>query len=389
MAERRQRSGKRRPVRRRKKSGGGKFLFSVLFFVAAAALAIYLTTHTPGEEEGRSEEPRGAVEQILDAVSGPDEENYEETYSEDDGELEEAPPEEERERPPEPEQEPARERPAPPERPRRQERTAPPRAVKRTESAAPAKETAAPPAEKRAPGRLKREAAPAKQALSREVKQYTGSLAVIIDDAGRDLDSQRVYEQMGIPLTLAVMPNQPHTKEAAASWAATGMPVIIHQPMESVSGAASEPIFISTSMTAEQQEKILLDSFAQIPQAVGMNNHQGSKATIHRTTMNNVMKALAARNMFFLDSATNSTTAADAAAAAYGVPYVRNELFVDNTTNVEEIKEMIRKGARMAQGGNAILIGHCRPNTAEAFRQVVPELEAEGIRFIYVSTLTH
>lgn len=212
----------------------------------------------------------------------------------------------------------------------------------------------------------------------------------VIDDGGRDLASQRVYEAMGIPLTLAVMPNQPHTAEAAASWAAAGLPVIIHQPMESVSGAAAEPVFLSTAMTAEEQGKILADSFLQIPQAVGMNNHQGSKATIHRTTMNNVMKALAARNMFFLDSATNSTTAADAAAAQYGVPYVRNELFVDNSADVEEIKAMIRKGARMASAsGSAVIIGHCRPHTAEAFRQIAPELRAAGITFVYVSSLCH
>lgn len=216
-----------------------------------------------------------------------------------------------------------------------------------------------------------------------------GRLAVVIDDAGRDLESQRVYESMGIPLTLAVMPNQVHTAEAASEWAAAGLPVIIHQPMESVSGSGMEPIVLLTSMTDEEKRNMLSNSFQQIPQAVGMNNHQGSKATTDRHTMDIVMNELHHRGLFFLDSATNTTTAADAAAAAYGVPYARNELFVDNSTDVEEIKAMIRKGARMAVGGSAIIIGHCRPHTAEAFRQVVPELKAEGIQFIYVSQLTH
>lgn len=216
-----------------------------------------------------------------------------------------------------------------------------------------------------------------------------GRLAVVIDDAGRDLTSQRVYESMGIPLTLAVMPNQVHTSEAASEWAAAGLPVIIHQPMESVSGSGMEPIVLLTSMTDEEKRNMLSNSFRQIPQAVGMNNHQGSKATTDRHTMDIVMNELHHRGLFFLDSATNTTTAADGAAAAYGVPYARNELFVDNSTDVEEIKAMIRKGARMAAGGSAIIIGHCRPHTAEAFRQVVPELQTEGIQFIYVSQLTH
>ena len=160
--------------------------------------------------------------------------------------------------------------------------------------------------------------------------------------------------------------------------------------MESVSGAAAEKVLLLTTMDSAAQRQILADSFRQIPQAVGLNNHQGSKATTDRRTMDTVMAALAARGMFFFDSATNTTTAADAAAAAAGVPYVRNQLFVDNSADVEEIKAMIRKGARMAAAnGSAVIIGHCRPHTAEAFRQAVPELRRAGIEFVYLSSLTH
>lgn len=216
-----------------------------------------------------------------------------------------------------------------------------------------------------------------------------GRLAVVIDDAGRDLDSQHVYENMGIPLTLAVMPNQVHTREAAQSWAAHGLPVIIHQPMESVSGVGMEPKVILTSMSTTEMRAMLKSSFSQVPEAVGMNNHQGSKATIDRPTMDVVMNELHHRNMFFFDSRTNSTTVADAAAASYGVRYVRNDLFVDNEADVTYISNMIREGANRAEKyGTYVIIGHCRPKTAEAFRQMVPKLKAEGIQFIYVSSLT-
>ena len=33
---------------------------------------------------------------------------------------------------------------------------------------------------------------------------------------------------MGIPLTLAVMPDQVHTRDAALSWRAHGLPVILY-----------------------------------------------------------------------------------------------------------------------------------------------------------------
>ena len=218
--------------------------------------------------------------------------------------------------------------------------------------------------------------------------QVTGRLAIVIDDAGRDLDSQHIYEQMGIPLTLAVMPNQVHTRDAALSWRAHGLPVILHQPMESVSGIGMEPKVILTSMSDAAIRQMLRDSLSQLPEAIGINNHQGSKATIDARTMDIVMNELHHRGLFFFDSHTNSTTAADKAAKTYGVPYVRNDLFVDNSASVSDICAMIQEGAdRAKKKGTYIIIGHCRPHTAEAFRQMVPKLKAQGIEFVYLSSL--
>lgn len=239
----------------------------------------------------------------------------------------------------------------------------------------------------------KQSTAPAKAAPAAAPKPNTpaavkGKLAVVIDDAGRDLESQHIYESLGIPLTLAVMPNQVHTRDAALSWHAHGLPVILHQPMESVSGIGMESKVILTSMGDEEIRSLLKSSLSQVPEAVGINNHQGSKATTDRHTMDVVMNELHHRRLFFFDSRTNSTTAADAAAASYGVLYVRNDLFVDNEADVAAISSMIREAAKRAQKyGTYVIIGHCRPKTAEAFRQMVPQLEKEGIQFVYVSSL--
>lgn len=242
---------------------------------------------------------------------------------------------------------------------------------------APAKQSAAPV-----------KAAPAAAPKPNVPAAVKGKLAVVIDDAGRDLESQHVYESLGIPLTLAVMPNQVHTRDAALSWHAHGLPVILHQPMESVSGIGMESKVILTSMGDEEIRSLLKSSLSQVPEAVGINNHQGSKATTDRHTMDVVMNELHHRHLFFFDSRTNSTTAADAAAASYGVPYVRNDLFVDNEADVAAISAMIREAAKRAQKyGTYVIIGHCRPKTAEAFRQMVPQLEKEGIQFVYVSSL--
>ena len=274
----------------------------------------------------------------------------------------------------------------------RESKSAPaPSSVKKTEpaKAAPAKSGKS---EARANGSSEKEL-PAKAASILPPKenaggQVTGRLAIVIDDAGRDLDSQHIYEQMSIPLTLAVMPDQVHTRDAALSWRAHGLPVILHQPMESVSGIGMEPKVILTSMSDAAIRQMLRDSLSQLPEAIGINNHQGSKATIDARTMDIVMNELHHRGLFFFDSHTNSTTAADKAAKTYGVPYVRNDLFVDNSASVSDICAMIQEGAdRAKKKGTYIIIGHCRPHTAEAFRQMVPKLKAQGIEFVYLSSL--
>lgn len=229
---------------------------------------------------------------------------------------------------------------------------------------------------------------PAEKKVGGNSSSVTGRLAVVIDDAGLDLESQRIYEEIGVPLTLAVMPNKMYTSEAAAEWSRYGMPVILHQPMEPVSGSGMEEKTILTSMSDEAIRYMLKESLEQIPQAVGINNHQGSRATTDARVMRVVMNELSHRGLFFFDSRTNTTTAADSAAASYGVPYARNDLFVDNSADEGEIRAMIQEGANRAKArGSYIIIGHCRPHTAAAFRDIVPQLQAQGIEFVYVSSL--
>lgn len=224
--------------------------------------------------------------------------------------------------------------------------------------------------------------------LTQPKGEVTGKLAVVIDDAGYDLASQRVYESLGVPFTLAVMPNKNDTGTAAKEWVAHGMEVILHQPMEPVSGAGMEDKTILTSMSDDDIRNMLNESLDQVPEVIGINNHQGSKATIDYRVMSIVSEELAKRRLFFLDSHTNTTTVADKTCLAFGVPYARNQLFVDNSTNESEIRQMIREGAERAKAhGTYIIIGHCRPHTAAAFCDMVPELLQEGIQFIYVSSL--
>ena len=68
----------------------------------------------------------------------------------------------------------------------------------------------------------------------------TAKLAILIDDAGTDLESQAVYASIGRPFSLAVMPNMAHTGAAVAQAAEQGFEIMLHLPMEPVSGSGME-----------------------------------------------------------------------------------------------------------------------------------------------------
>lgn len=230
--------------------------------------------------------------------------------------------------------------------------------------------------------------APPETPKATPVAGKTAKLAILIDDAGTDLESQAVYASIGRPFSLAVMPNMAHTGAAAAQAAEQGFEIMLHLPMEPVSGSGMEAGTLLTTMSVTDISGRTKAALAQVPGAVGVNNHQGSKFTADRGAMLPVLQILRDRGLFYVDSATSADSIGSSLAGEMGIATRRNELFIDNDSSVAAICERLRQAAAMAQrDGSALVIGHCRPNTAEAVRQMVPELEAQGIELVYVSQL--
>lgn len=230
--------------------------------------------------------------------------------------------------------------------------------------------------------------APPETPKATPVAGKTAKLAILIDDAGTNLDAQAVYASIGRPFSLAIMPNMANTSAAAAQAAEQGFEIMLHLPMEPVSGSGMEAGTLLTTMSVTDISGRTKAALAQVPGAVGVNNHQGSKFTADRGAMLPVLQILRDRGLFYVDSATSADSIGSSLAGEMGIATRRNELFIDNDSSVAAICERLRQAAAMAQrDGSALVIGHCRPNTAEAVRQMVPELEAQGIELVYVSQL--
>jgi uncharacterized protein len=212
-------------------------------------------------------------------------------------------------------------------------------------------------------------------------------LVIIIDDVGHDRASADALFAMPFALTVSVLPHLPFSAAVAEEAYRRGDQVLLHFPMESeADGAKPEQIELHAGMNSAQVEESLAGMLDTVPHAVGVNNHQGSRATSDPALMAKLMPALHERGLFFIDSRTTAATVAYDAAKRAGVPAASRKVFLDDTPSREAILAQLDLAARDAsRDGFAIAIGHPHPATIAALAEGVPRLEARGIRLAFAS----
>ena len=214
-------------------------------------------------------------------------------------------------------------------------------------------------------------------------------LAVVIDDAGNNLQELRPFLEFPAPLTFAVLPQLQHSARAARLARSHGHEVILHLPMAAVSGLYPGPGTVSGELSDDEIRSLLERNFDSISGAAGTNNHMGSAGTADPRIMNAVMAYLAESGKFFVDSRTTPTSVAAPYAAKYGVPFMQRDVFLDHDRDPAAIRAALRKGLAVARKhGHAVLIGHASVTAvAEALFEVYPHLEPRGYELVPLSAL--
>lgn len=215
-------------------------------------------------------------------------------------------------------------------------------------------------------------------------------LAIIIDDIGADKAAAETLLKLPYPLTLSVLPAQAHSTEIASEAYRRGDQVMLHLPMEFQGNAAkAEPVELRVGMSASEVNHLLDEMLAQVPHAIGVNNHEGSLATADPRLMAELMDALRRRNLFFIDSRTTAATVAYDAAEQAGVPAASRKVFLDDVETREAVLNQLELAARDAyQEGSAIAIGHPHPETIAALAEGLPRL-GHRVHLVFASTLVH
>ena len=216
-------------------------------------------------------------------------------------------------------------------------------------------------------------------------------LAIIIDDLGNDRAAAEAIFALGYPLTISVLPNHEHSVEIATEAHRRGFEVMLHLPMQSVANETPEAQELHPGMPGSEVAALVDQFLKNVPDAVGVNNHQGSQATADATLMDELMPVLRDRRLFYVDSRTTAATVAYDTAQAFGVRSAfRNVPFLDDVTELAAVRkqlELALRGAR--EKGEAVAIGHPHPATLQALREVLPQAKTQGIRLARASELAH
>ncbi|MGL4344462.1 MAG: divergent polysaccharide deacetylase family protein [Cellulosilyticaceae bacterium] len=219
-------------------------------------------------------------------------------------------------------------------------------------------------------------------------------VVLIIDDFGNGMKGTKQMLEMPIPLTGAVIPGMPSAVDEARALHDAGKEVILHVPLEPITGKPSwlGPMGITVGMNRDKVLSILDKAYLDIPYAVGMNNHMGSKAMTNEVIVSALMEFAKEKQFYFVDSGTSDTKLSGRLSEEYGVPFYKRSVFLDNQPSKEHVKEKLRELVTLSkQNGVAIGIGHVGTYkgepTAAAIKEMIPYMQDEGIVFTTISHL--
>lgn len=205
------------------------------------------------------------------------------------------------------------------------------------------------------------------------------TIAIMIDDMGLNhVQSDRAV-RMPAPLTLSWMPYAPEVTEQAAIGAAHGHETMLHMNMEALGRTDPGPDSLRTWLPAETNLTSLRRALDRLPNAVGLNQHEGSVASLSIPLMDIVMGELKARSLLFVDSLTIPHSVALRRAEAAGIAALGRDVFLDNSPDPHAIRTQLAEVEAIARGhGHVIAIGHPRQTTMDVLAAYLPTVAARG-----------
>jgi len=213
------------------------------------------------------------------------------------------------------------------------------------------------------------------------------TIGLIIDDLGNHLANGERATRLPGAVACAVLPHTPFARTLAEAAHAAGKEVMLHLPMASRDTQEPGPGQLDAGMPPLEMRATLDYDLSTVPHVIGVNNHMGSLLTTQPVAMDWLMRELAQRRLFFVDSRTDAQTVAASVARRAGVPALERNVFLDDDLAPAAVAAQLDRLEQLARRhGYALAIGHPHPVTLAALEHWLPQLAGRGIRLIPLTT---
>ncbi|MEK4043613.1 divergent polysaccharide deacetylase family protein [Paenibacillus sp. FSL H8-0048] len=225
-----------------------------------------------------------------------------------------------------------------------------------------------------------------------EQQQALSRVAVIIDDFGNSMRGTEEMFNLPVKITVAVMPFLRSSEQDARRAHELGFDVLVHLPMEPRQGKPEwlGPGAVLTSMNDAEVRGRVEAALDNVPYAIGINNHMGSKVTGDERVMGIVLAVCKERGLFFVDSHTNYRSVAGRMARELGMPPVENHIFLDDVHSASHVaKQMKLVQERALSQKFCVTIGHVGiqgKETAAGIRSGIAGMK-DKVQFVGISDL--
>ena len=215
----------------------------------------------------------------------------------------------------------------------------------------------------------------------------TKRVAIVIDDIGYRYSDKNALSLPG-EVTYSVLPHTPFGQKLALQAHADNKDVLLHIPMESTIGKKLGPGALTSEMNESEIKAQLSKAFAEVPFAIGINNHMGSKLTQLYSPMAWTMDFLKEQKVMFLDSVTTKLSKGVQVANLFGVPNLHRHVFLDNQLTEQYISQQFTQLINIAQENEmAVGIAHPHPETIAILTKLIPTLSAYDIELVPISAM--
>jgi polysaccharide deacetylase 2 family uncharacterized protein YibQ len=194
-----------------------------------------------------------------------------------------------------------------------------------------------------------------------QLSNIAGYAAIIIDDFGYSHnDLVRSFISFPHAITLSIIPGLRESRTIARDAELAKKTYLVHMPMEPLNEPFDDLGF--TILAGQDAGLIRMrtrSAFSQLPHAVGLNNHQGSRATADEAVMRILLQELKSLDKFFIDSHTHPSSIGLQIGKQVGLPVEENQLFLDAKDDKAFIRSQMEVWPPLASTqANVIAIGH-------------------------------